>query len=277
MRRFQFVCVQMLLLAILAGQAAAAESVYTVAVVPQSPAPTIQREWSPLLARVEQETGLHLELKFYQSIPEFERGMVAGEPDFVYMNPYHAVMARKAQNYIPLLREGKQDLVGILVVKKESRWQGVHQLDGQVVAFPSPNALAASLYMRALLAEKEKIKIIPSYVKTHGNVYRHVLLGKAAAGGGVNKTLKKEPASLQGALRILYQTPGLAPHPLCVHPRIPEDVAARLVAAIMGFANDADGKAKLAAIAIPNPVRADYQRDYASLAELGLENYQGNE
>ncbi|MDH4321963.1 MAG: phosphate/phosphite/phosphonate ABC transporter substrate-binding protein, partial [Desulfobulbaceae bacterium] len=167
--------------------------------------------------------------------------------------------------------------VGILVVKKESRWQGVHQLDGQVVAFPSPNALAASLYMRALLAEKEKIRIIPSYVKTHGNVYRHVLLGKAAAGGGVNKTLKKEPASLQGALRILYQTPGLAPHPLCVHPRIPEDVAARLVAAIMGFANDADGKAKLAAIAIPNPVRADYQRDYASLAELGLENYQGNE
>lgn len=277
MQRVQIVCVQFLLLAVLFGQAAASESGYSIAVVPQSPAPTVQREWSPLLARLERETGIRLELRFYASIPDFERGVLAGEPDFVYLNPYIAVMARETQNYIPLLREGKQDLVGILVVKKESRLQDVHQLDGKVVAFPSPNALAASLYMRALLAEKEKIKVIPRYVKTHGNVYRHVLLGKAAAGGGVNKTLKKEPASLQREFRILYQTPGLAPHPLCVHPRVPGAVAARLVAAIMGLVNDSDGRAKLAAIAIPNPVRADYQRDYASLAELGLENYQVNE
>ncbi|MDH3393369.1 MAG: phosphate/phosphite/phosphonate ABC transporter substrate-binding protein [Desulfobulbaceae bacterium] len=253
--------------------ASATESVYTFAVVPQFPASIIQRDWAPLLERVGKIAGVRFQLKLYASISDFEKGVLAGEPDFAYMNPYHAVMARKALGYTPLLREWKRQLVGILVVPKESPVQTVRDLDGKVVAFPSPNALAASLYMRALLAEKEEISITPVYVKTHSNVYRNVLLGKAVAGGGVNKTLKKESQALQAALRILYRTPGIAPHPVCVHPRVPEDLSQRFVSAFQNLAEDESGKVLLGRVSIPHPVTADYQRDYEPLEDLGLENF----
>ena len=253
--------------------ASATESVYTFAVVPQFPASIIQRDWAPLLERVGKIAGVRFQLKLYASISDFEKGVLAGEPDFAYMNPYHAVMARKALGYTPLLREWKRQLVGILVVPKESPVQTVRDLDGKVVAFPSPNALAASLYMRALLAEKEEINITPVYVKTHSNVYRNVLLGKAVAGGGVNKTLKKESQALQAALRILYRTPGIAPHPVCVHPRVPEDLSQRFVSAFQNLAEDESGKVLLGRVSIPHPVTADYQRDYEPLEDLGLENF----
>ena len=273
MRRVVVFWIQILMLCLFPVLATAMTAVYTVAVVPQFPASVIQRDWTPLLARLGKDIGVRFELKLYSSIPEFEKGFLAGEPDFVYMNPYHAVMARKARNYIPLLREGNRQLVGILVVRKENPVQAVKDLDGKVVAFPSPNALAASLYMRALLAEKEKIRINPIYLKTHSNVYRDVLLGKAVAGGGVNKTLKKEPKSLQDVLRILYRTPGIAPHPVCVHPRVPPGVARRFAAAVQALAGEKSGKAMLARVSIPNPILADYHRDYAALEKLGLENF----
>ena len=61
----------------------------------------------------------------------------------------------------------------------------MQDLDGADIAFPAPNAFGASLYMRALLAEQEKININPIYVETHANVYRNVIFGRASAGGGV--------------------------------------------------------------------------------------------
>ena len=272
--RFRFiVCVQLLLFSVLPVWAAA--EVYSVAVVPQFSVNIVQRDWAPLLARLEKETGQQFELKFYASIPAFEKGFLAGEPDFAYMNPYHAVMARKAQGYVPLLREGERQLFGILVVRKDSPMRDVQALDGKVVAFPSPNALAASLYMRALLAEKEHVRIVPAYVQTHSNVYRSVALGKAIAGGGVNKTLKKEPKELQEVLREFYRTPGIAPHPICVHPRVPEGLRNRFVAAVLALAASESGKLLLGRISMPNPILADYRKDYGVLEELGLEKYLG--
>lgn len=273
MRRWVVVAIQIMVLVLFPAWAAAVKSVYTVAVVPQFPAQIVQRDWAPLLARLATDSGVRLQLKLYSSIPEFEKGFLAGEPDFAYMNPYHAVMARKARHYTPLLREGSKQLVGILVVREGSPVQVVKDLDGKVVAFPSPNAVAASLYMRALLAEKEKVRIAPVYLKTHSNVYRHVLLGRAVAGGGVNKTLKKESQSLQDALRILYRTPGIAPHPICVHPRVPPDLAQRFVASFLALAGEKSGKTLLGGISMPHPILADYQRDYKPLEELGLENF----
>ena len=255
----------------------AGETAYSLAVVPQVPASIVQRDWAPLLARIENDTGQRFELKFYSSIPAFEKGFLAGEADFAYMNPYHAVMARKAQGYVPLIREGKRKLVGILVVRKDSSLHDVQALDGKVVAFPSPNALAASLYMRALLAEQDKIRIVPAYVQTHSNVFRHVIFGKAIAGGAVNKTLRKESDALRGELRILYETPGIASHPICAHPRVPVSDRKLLVSTIIKLAGTDDGKKLLDRIAIPNPVVADYQQDYEVLDKLGLGKYLGED
>jgi phosphonate transport system substrate-binding protein len=261
------------LLVFSAEAARADQKPYTFAVVPQFPPAVIQRDWTPIIERIERISGVALELKFYRSIPEFEAGFLKGEPDFLYLSPYHAVKARRAQRYAPLVRDFSAQLKGILVVRRDSSVTSVRQLNGATIAFPSAKAFASSLYLRALMKQREKISFTPKYVSTHSNVYRHVLLGMVAAGGGANKTLNMEPAALRDQLRVLYETPGSAPHPVCAHPRVPATVRESFAAAFLALPSDATGRELLKAVEIERPGRADYEKDYQPLEALGLDTF----
>ena len=247
--------------------------VYTLAVVPQLPALTTHKMWAPFIQHLEQDTGLDFELKIYSTSPEFEVDMLAGKPDFVFMNPYHQIMGRRAQGYIPLIRDNAKLIYGIVVVARDGPIKNINDLKGKEIAFPAPNAYAASLYIRALLSVKERLDYRPRYLATHTDVYRHVILGKAAAGGAVNTTLERETDSVRSQLRILYQTPASAPHPLSVHPRIAASVGQTLQAAIIALESDPTQREMLKGVQLMQPVQADYERDYQPLEKLGLEKF----
>lgn len=243
-----------------------------IAVVPQFASLQVNRDWTPLLARLEQATGLHFQLRLYEQIPTFETDLSQGIPDLAFMNPYQFLVAKKSQGYRALVRDSA-NLEGILVVRRDSPIKNIHELNNQTIAFPSPNALGASLYMRALLAEKEGLKINPTYVGSHQTVYRQVLQGGVQAGGGVHSTLNKEPEGIQSQLRILYTTPGIAPHPLTAHPRVPAAVSKKIADALLTLRNDPEGSKLLAAVQLAQPVETDFQRDYEPLSKLKLERY----
>ena len=251
---------------------ARAQAHYTVSVVPQFPAAEVHRDWTPLLERVGQTIGVGFRLHLAASIPRFEADFLTGGPDFVYLNPYHQLMARRAQGYVPLVRE-RQPLTGILVVRRDDPVRTPQQLEGREIAFPAPNAFGASLWLRALLAEREKIAFTPVYVQTHSNVYRQVIRGKVAAGGGVNHTLEQERDELRSDLRVLLETPGAAPHPLSAHPRVEPRLQQAVAEVFLQLAADASGRALLQAIEMPSPVRADQARDYQPLEAYRLDKY----
>lgn len=254
------------------ARAQADRTAFSVAVVPQFPAAEIHRDWSPLLERVSREAGVQLSLRQYANIPRFETELLAGQPDFAYMNPYHAVMAARAQAYVPLVRSS-QPLTGILVVRRDDPIKSVRELDGKEVAFPAPNAFGASLWLRALLAEREQIRITPVYVQTHSNVYRHVISGKAAAGGGVNHTLMQENEQVRADLRVLMETPGVAAHPLAAHPRVPARVQQAVTEALLRLSGDAAGQILLKDVGLSPTVPADHARDYRPLERYRLDKY----
>jgi phosphonate transport system substrate-binding protein len=246
---------------------------YTLGIVPQaSPAETYRR-WAPFAEQLQRATDQHLQLRVYRTFEEFETDLVNGRVDFAYMNPYQFLMARKAQGYLPLVRDGSRLLSGLLVVRRDSPIQFVQQLDGQEIAFPDPNAFGASIYMRALLQEKKKIHFTARYLTTHANVYRHVILGSVAAGAGVNLTLANERPETRAALRVLYETPGTVPHPLCAHPRIPAAVREAVTRAVLAMSKDENGRAILKQSDLVQPVRANYARDYQPLEKLALQKY----
>lgn len=245
---------------------------YTFSVVPQYSPAQLHREWLPLIERISRESGVRLELKIAASIPKFEAEFAKGIPDFAYMNPYHAVMAKRAQGYLPLLRDSKP-LTGILLVRRDSPYKLVRDLSERVIGFPSPNAFGASLYMRALLSETFKIKFEPRYLNTHSNVFRHVAQGSVAAGGGVNLTFEDERPELREQLTVLYQTPGVAAHPVVAHPRVPPRVRAVITEAFLALQGDDAGRDMLREIRTPQPVRADYRQDYFPLERLRVEKY----
>jgi len=81
-----------------------------------------------------------LQLISSRTIPEFEEQLLRGKFDFVYMNPYEIVLVQDYHQYIPLFRDISRDLQGIIVVRKDSPVQSIHDLDGQFVTFPSFNS-----------------------------------------------------------------------------------------------------------------------------------------
>ena len=78
-----------------------ADKVYSFGVVPQFDSRHIHSIWQPILEEIQQLTGLKFYLSGSSSIPEFEKEFAKGTFDFVYMNPYHILMANKKQGYLP--------------------------------------------------------------------------------------------------------------------------------------------------------------------------------
>lgn len=273
-RRFtKFISSLIILSLFFSYQLMATEKSYIWSVVPQFTGTAVHRDWTPILKYMESKTGYRFKLKIYDSIPEFEKGFLNGEPDIAYMNPYHAVMANDAQGYLPIIRNAERLLAGILVVRKDSGINKVNELEGVKIAFPSPNAFAASLYMRALLREKENINFTPVYAGTHSNAYRQVLVGKTIAAGAVKRTFKKERKEVQQNLKVIYKTPSFPSHPLTVHKRVPANVKAAIESVFLELAQSAEGKKLLKPILLSNAIKVNYDKDYLPLKSLKLDKY----
>jgi phosphonate transport system substrate-binding protein len=249
-----------------------AGKVYRFDVVPQFPAAKIYTTWSPLLQRVGQATGLCFELRVSATIPEFEQQFLKGESEFVFLNPYHAVLAYQKKKYQPLLADSEDLLTGILVVRADSPIKSLEELKGKQVSFPAPNSFAASLLIRAELAKK-KIDIQPVFVKTHSNVYRSVIGKDAMAGGGVNNTLDNEVAEVRQQLRVLYETPAYTPHPIATHPSVPAAVRDRFLKAMQQLTQDEEGRKLLDGINLTQPQAVTYAKHYKPLESLQLEKF----
>lgn len=245
---------------------------YTIGVVPQWGTDRLFEIWKPLISHLREKTGVNLKLEATFSIPSFEKDFSEGEYDFAYMNPYHFVCAQRDQGYIPLVRDYDKQLKGILVASADSEIKVIEDLQGKRIDFPSPNALGASLYMRALLSRKFDIQFEPQFVETHESVYLNVISGKAAAGGGVLRTLEAQIPEMQERLRVIYETPGVAPHPLAYHPRVPNEVVERVRSAILEMAQTEEGQELLAGIPMTEPGLA-YADDYQPLIDLKLEEF----
>lgn len=246
-----------------------ARSVY---VVPQIAASQLYVRWAPVLEKVGITAGVCFDLTIVQTIPDFERELLSGKPDFAFMNPYHEVMAHHSKGYIPLLADGKNKLDGIIVVKNKSNIESIENLRGTKLAFPAPNAFAASLLVRATLA-KQGIDIEPIYVKSHNNVYRAVIAGDVSAGGAVNNTLQREPLEVQEQVRVLFKTSSYMPHPFSVNPKISLKERQQVTLGFLELAKTEEGRRLLDGVQMPDPIPVNYARDYQPLERLGLERF----
>lgn len=255
------------------SQLSAAEpETYTFGVVPQFDARQTHRVWRPLLTELEKQTGFKFRLVGSPDIPGFEDQFMAGDFDFAYMNPYQVYKAIKTQKYIPLVRDVGSTLFGLLVVRKDSAVQKVEDLAGKRVAFPAPNALGASLVIRADLKNIYGIDVEPVYVQSHSSVYLGVAMAEVAAGGGVQKTLAQQPAQVGDKLRIIYKTREITPHPVAAHYRVPVAVRESVRNALLELGNSDEGRALLRPVPV-KAIGAASIDDYLPLGEWGLDAF----
>jgi phosphonate transport system substrate-binding protein len=252
-----------------ASVTADSERVYTFGVVPQFEQRKLFRIWRPLLNELQERTGLKFRLVGTPKIPAFEKQFLAGDFDFAYMNPYHVIQAYDSQGYLPLVRDGGRTLNGVIVVPTDSTINSPAELEGKEMAFPSANALGASMLIRADLLNQFKVNISPRYVKTHSSVYLHVANNLVAAGGGVHSTLKSQAPPVRDAVRIIHTTVGLPPHPVAAHPRVPAAHRKSVQQAFLDLAATPEGTSMLAEIPVVSLIATSIE-DYWIIETLGL-------
>ena len=250
-----------------------ATRVYSWSVVPQFNPTRVHRDWQPFLSALETLTGLKFKLIPADSFDFFERGISKQYFDFIYANPYQVFLAYKKHGYTPLIRDEQRRLTGILVVRKDSPVQHVKELDGGRIAFAAPNAFAVSLYMRALLRQKFGINFVADYVGSHSNAYRKVLLGRDIASGGVYRTFNRERPEVIENLRVIYEAPSTITHAIAAQTSLPQAVRDKVQQAILSMAKTTAGRKLLDPVFLPQPIVADFERDYAPLAKLHLDQF----
>jgi len=245
---------------------------YRVGIVPQLEARKLHAIWQPILDELAVATGHTFTLVGEKDIPAFEKAFAAGDYDFVYLNPWHAVIAWELQGYTPIVKDASRELKGVLVVPENSDIDEIQDLDGAEIAFPAPNAFGASLLMRADLKFLHGIDITPVYVDTHTSVYLNVVLGTTAAGGGILSTLNEQAPIVREQLRILYSTRASSPHPISAHPRVDPAVVARVTEALLAMAAHAESQAMLESIPMKGIGKATLA-EYLVLRDWGLRDF----
>lgn len=252
------------------GDQATARS-FKVYIVPQLTATQIYTRWGPVLEQIGKETKQCFELVVPTSIPQFEADLASGKPDFAFMNPYHVVMKWRENHYVPLVASS-EPIFGVLAVKKDSKINNLKDLNGGKIAFPAPNAFAASLLIRSMLAG-DGIAFEPIYAKTHSNVYRSVVRGDVNAGGGIQATLLAEPPELQSELRVLAETKRYTAHPFTANARVPEVIQKSIQSALIKMDQSSEGADLLQRIQLTKPMAVTYKANYQPLEVLKLERY----
>lgn len=242
---------------------------FTVGVVPQFERRQLFAVWKPILDELGRRTGHGFELATTTDIADFDRQYFRGAFDFAYMNPYLAVV--NPQGYLPLVRD-RTPLYGILVVRQDSPARSPADLDGAEIAFPTPNAIGASMLIRAELTKKFQVRFTPRYVKSHTAVYLSVAQGLTTAGGGVQKTFDEQKDAVRERLRIVHRTAPFASHPIVAHPRVPAAVREQVRAALLAMAATPEGTALLKEVPLAQMMPTS-AKDYEPLRELGLQEF----
>lgn len=245
---------------------------YTIARAPQLSTKVMEKIWAPLISHLEKNTDYQFSLKIYSERHQFEKDIRNGSVDFYFGNPLYGIVGRDLHGYMPVVRSGNKKLKGIVVVRNDSPIEKIEDLENEKIVFPGETAFAASLLVRYML-EARGIPVKGDYVKGHDNVYRNVLNGKYIAGGGIYRTLEREPEVLKQQLRVIYETRGVCPHPLMAHPDLPEAVIENVQNAILQLDETKRGKQLLKKIKISQPLLANYDKDCRILEGMSKKLY----
>jgi phosphonate transport system substrate-binding protein len=216
-----------------------------------------------VLERLARDAGVRLRLKLYEHVEAFQADLATGVADFAYANPVQAIRAFQAARYRPLVRD-EEPVQGVFFVERGSPIASVADLAGREVAFVGPWSVCSITLRR----DARGLGVVPRYVGTSANAYKNVILGLVAAGGTLDSVLRAAPSGVRDQLRIIYATEPMAPHPVVAHPRVPAGGAARLADAVRALAETEGGRELLRQVNMPQPVLAEYGRDYAPLQRI---------
>jgi ABC-type phosphate/phosphonate transport system substrate-binding protein len=239
--------------------------VYRFGVFPYVPALTIDRIFGPIAASFAAELGRPVHLKTRSSFEQFAEQLEEQAYDIIFVHPFFYVQAADRYDYLPLARlEGQ--LTAIVLVREERAWRSWSDLAGKIVATPPALAAVSELARLALL----DAGVVPGvdttlrHFQTKASCLQAVSMGTADACVLPTFVIPQLEAVGEVKLRAMAETPAINSLVFAIHRRVAGIDRTRLLALILSWPGNAQGRAILAAGHWPGFVAA-HDADYAQV------------
>lgn len=247
---------------------AAPGGVYTFGVGPVQSSTELAKRWIPIIRHLSAATGYELQFQTSRNIPTFQTDIVAGAFDFAFINPYHYLQSHTSAGYQAFAREKNGALVGVVVTRKDASIRTMSELNGLPVAFPAPNALAATWLPMNRMREIG-IDVQPNYVNSMDSVYLAVARGLFPAGGGEMRTFNALAPATRDQLKILWRAEPLPPFAFAAHPRVPKEAVDKVQAAMADMSTHPKTMALLRAVSLAGVEKAG-DGDYNAFRKMNI-------
>jgi len=195
--------------------------------------------------------GARFEVEASRNYAAFDEKLYAGKLEFAIPNPYQTVLSLK-HNYRVFGKMGDdQNFRGIILVRKDRHIETVSDLKGEVISFPAPTALAATMMPQYFLHE-QGLDITTdcevNYVGSQESSIMNVFLGNVMAGATWPPpwlALSKERPQLRDELEIKWQTDPLLNNGVVVRNDIPREIVDQVGAILFTLHETEAGRAIL--------------------------------
>lgn len=223
------------------------EGSYSFGFPPVQSAVEMAKRWTPILQYLTEKTGIQVRFQTAKDIETFHLQMREGGYDFAFIHPLHYLRFHKLSNYNAFAGEKDGETVSLILTRKDSNITELSQLHGQALAFPSPNAAAATLIPMQYLRTRD-IAVTPKYVNSLDSVYLSVAKGLFVAGGGEARTLSAINPEIRDQIRILWTSDPTPSFIFAAHGRVSPAVVKKIQAAMDEMGTQKQGMDLLKAI-----------------------------
>lgn len=237
------------------------------AIVPQQSPRELAKRWGPIIQYISEHSGVPLQFQTANGLSTYQQEMKAGLYDISFINAYYYVAFSKEAGYKVFAQEKDAKFVGVMVVRKDSPYQTLAELEGKQLAFPGPTAVTSMLAYTHLKARNIDFSV--NYVISMDSVYRAVAKGLFVAGQGETRTFGSMEPEIRDQLRILWSAEPMPPFTFSAHPRVPQASLQKIKQAMLKMADDPKGLELLKAINMKGFAAAQ-DSEYEAVRKLKL-------
>ena len=229
------------------GLAAEASTPYLFNVLNHRSVALTAQYWNPILLYVSRKSGVPLELRLNKTSKENTAIAETGVYHFLYTNHFFTP-ERDKLGFRVIARPAGPGIRSQIVVNKDSPIQSLKDLEGKEVAFPTPDGFTGYwLPMDALLRNKVNVK--PVFTGNQEASFSQVRISKVDAAGVNSQALENYARRENYEYRALWTSELYGDLCIMVSPKVPAQQAAAVRAALVGMANDPEGRKILQASA----------------------------
>jgi phosphonate transport system substrate-binding protein len=203
----------------------------------QSPIKTAER-WNPILRYLTRKTGIPLRLKMGPTVEETDRMMGREEFDLVFTN--HNFQKEYDGKYRVLVHWAGEAISGVVIVLADSPVNGIRDLEGLTVAFPSSEAFLAYAVPKVALKEAG-VSVTEKFAGCQEGALAQ-LKARQVQAAAVNSRYVEPYARRENLnYRTIHASEAFHELPVVVHPRVPANKVAALKHALLSMQLDPGG------------------------------------